>query len=178
MKRRNAVCAAILALLASIAFVGSASAKAPFKVLVYDYSTGSAVAELTTEQERMDFIEALYDERRMEILPEALPSSWDYRIVAYFNAALEYPTEMLYTVPHGGELGVFYWPDALRADVPFLITSPALDELMAAYISLPPADAQGANASPLTPIAFAAVVVAAVAGAFIGLRRWLRARAS
>ncbi len=160
-----------------------AAAKAPFRVDVYVDATGEHVAALEPEQDRIEFISALYDEANTAVPLAARPTGWDYRIVLYFDSQLRCPTEMFYFAPRDGDRGLVYWPDVVLAGTPdpFLVRSASLDALLSTYglsptrgshgLSLPEDGGPPEQASwPIAPIAVAGA--AAVAGSALLFLRW------
>ena len=128
-----------------LAFASSAipvTAKGPFQVVISRYDTGEFVADLSDEPRLLAFTDALYAHDATPLPPAAMPAAWDHRLVAYWDAARQHPTELLYAIPRDGHLGILYWSEAsrYRSDVEgaLLQQSARFDAMMAPYTGVSP----------------------------------------
>ena len=183
---------ALLCVLALVLVPSSASAKIPFQVTVHLYATGEPIAVIESERDLLKmFSQLLWEpEKAIALPPEAAPRSWDYRLSAYFDAELRFPTELLYYAARGGLLGVIYWEDAPRYSPsitePLLVQSADFDAVFGRYIVPGASEVGGGSKSePSLGLALSLLVVAVIATStvlfvviFVAARRAKRARNS
>jgi len=137
----------LVAVVALLSLVPGVAAKAALEVHIYSVATGRPVAVIRDGAGLLAFESGLSDPAR-QIVPLDPGTTWDYRLLSYYNPELTAPSEFWYRAPRERGPGSLCCADASGVPIGtpspgqplYVLRSATFDEVMAPYLAGVPGD--------------------------------------